>query len=59
LGIAECGVGTLLRSPGRPSAGRLRNAELTATDNNTAAMVSRETKTNAGRATRSEKRVRK
>jgi len=23
LGIAECGVGTLLRSPGRPSAGRL------------------------------------
>jgi hypothetical protein len=47
LGIAEYGVGTLLRPLRRASAGRLRNAELTATDNNTAAMVSRETKTNA------------
>ena len=37
MGIAECGT---------------RNAELTATENNTAAMVSRETKTNAKREMR-------
>ena len=37
MGIAECGVGTLLRPLRRASAGRLRNAELTVTENNTAA----------------------